>query len=163
MPNPGLQVLGGFFWGGCRRGSFVFQVSHVLMCLIGLAGWPGSRWTNGSYSESHGQGLSSCLVWTLGNQRPPSSDKKVRCGLEQGIAGLVWLWYLLVPEVPCFGCEIPKESLNNQRPRWGIKALERQKPKKLLRLQWETGNLEHWDLERVKGWFAKASFSRSHI
>lgn len=53
----------------------------MLMCLAGLAGGPGSRWADGHYPASHGQGLSSRLVRALRDEGPPSSDKKVRCVL----------------------------------------------------------------------------------
>lgn len=102
-----FAVCLGFFWGARRRESSVFQVLHILTCLIGLAGWPGSRWTNGNYSESHSQGLSSCLVWTLWSERPPSSGKKVRCGLEPGDCSAS---ITLVPTLEAMsGCVIPVE------------------------------------------------------
>lgn len=85
------------FLEGWRGGSSAFQVSQTLMCLAGLAGGPGSRWADGHYPASHGQGLSSRLVRALRDQGPPSSDKKVRCVL---------------------GC-FPGEASGSQRPGFG--------------------------------------------
>lgn len=85
------------FLEGWRGGSSALQVSQILMCLAGLAGGPGSRWADGRYPASHGQGLSSRLVRALRDQGPPSSDKKVRCVL---------------------GC-LPGEASGSQRPGWG--------------------------------------------
>ena len=65
-----------FLWVGNRDllvkekkaffGAMPLHFFHFLMVLIG---WPGSWWIDGNYSESHGQGLSTCLVWTLRNER----------------------------------------------------------------------------------------------